>query len=305
MTSEETILNQEVNNSEETQVNETMQNASEEQATAATKGKKVDWKQVTIGAASGIAFGAGSVLFMGAVSANDDPDAPKPAIDGEQGTTSIPDTNVSVDASVPVATSVTDDMSFNEAFAAARQEVGPGGVFEWHGNVYGTYYADEWNNMSDEEKAEFASHISYGATDDNTTDNNHHTAQDDQNTTDLHNNDEQKEDDQLTAEVDDQTPEVEIIDMVSGTFENGTPATILDMEIDDVPVMAIDYNMDNTVDVLLSDTDGNGIVDEYTDVSDLGLTIDSYLEAGQESLLTAGNDLPDYIDDAATDNFMA
>jgi len=41
------------------------------------------------------------------------------------------------------ATSVNDEMSFNEAFAAARAEVGPGGVFEWHGHSYNTYYAEE------------------------------------------------------------------------------------------------------------------------------------------------------------------
>lgn len=38
---------------------------------------------------------------------------------------------------------VTDDMSFSEAFAAAREELGPGGVFEWNGQLYGTFYATE------------------------------------------------------------------------------------------------------------------------------------------------------------------
>lgn len=50
---------------------------------------------------------------------------------------------------------VSDNLSFGEAFAQARAEVGPGGVFHWHGNAYGTYYADEWNAMSDAEKAEY------------------------------------------------------------------------------------------------------------------------------------------------------
>ena len=56
-----------------------------------------------------------------------------------------------------VAPHVTDDMSFNEAFASARAETGPGGVFCWRGNIYGTYYADEWNAMSDSERDLFAS----------------------------------------------------------------------------------------------------------------------------------------------------
>ena len=55
---------------------------------------------------------------------------------------------------LPIA-DVNDDMSFDEAFASAREEVGPGGVFYWHGGIYGTYYEDEWNEMTDEEKADF------------------------------------------------------------------------------------------------------------------------------------------------------
>lgn len=43
----------------------------------------------------------------------------------------------------PHATSVNDDMSFSEAFANAREELGPGGVFEWNGQIYGTFYEDE------------------------------------------------------------------------------------------------------------------------------------------------------------------
>ncbi len=64
------------------------------------------------------------------------------------------------DGALPVADSVNDSMSFSEAFSAARAEVGPGGVFEWRGNVYNTYYAEEWNNMSEEDKSEFVDHLS-------------------------------------------------------------------------------------------------------------------------------------------------
>lgn len=38
---------------------------------------------------------------------------------------------------------VNDEMSFGEAFAAARAVYGPGAMFEWHGNVYNTYYKEE------------------------------------------------------------------------------------------------------------------------------------------------------------------
>lgn len=61
-----------------------------------------------------------------------------------------------------VAGSVNDSMSFNQAFAAARAELGAGGVFEWRGGVYGTYYATEWNSMSAAEKAEWNHNFSWG-----------------------------------------------------------------------------------------------------------------------------------------------
>lgn len=48
-----------------------------------------------------------------------------------------------------------DNMSFGDAFAAAREDVGPGGIFFWHGGVYSTYYKEEWESMTDEEKAEY------------------------------------------------------------------------------------------------------------------------------------------------------
>ena len=36
--------------------------------------------------------------------------------------------------------------SFNDAFLAARNELGPGNTFEWNGNFYTTNYADELLN---------------------------------------------------------------------------------------------------------------------------------------------------------------
>lgn len=64
-----------------------------------------------------------------------------------------------IEPDIDLATSVNDDMSFNEAFAAARSEVGAGGAFEWRGNMYNTFYAEEWNSMSAEERAEFDSNF--------------------------------------------------------------------------------------------------------------------------------------------------
>lgn len=59
----------------------------------------------------------------------------------------------------PSSTHVTDDMSFKDAFAVAREEVGPGGIFEWNGKTYNTYTKEEMNEMSNEQKQEFVASV--------------------------------------------------------------------------------------------------------------------------------------------------
>ena len=61
----------------------------------------------------------------------------------------------------PVAQNVTEDMSFSDAFAIARAEVGPGGVFHWHGKWYGTYTKAEWDSMDADDIAKYNQSISH------------------------------------------------------------------------------------------------------------------------------------------------
>ncbi len=51
-----------------------------------------------------------------------------------------------------VATKVTDDMSFDDAFKTARTEVGPGGLFVWNDTYYGTFNEREWENLPEAKK---------------------------------------------------------------------------------------------------------------------------------------------------------
>ena len=121
------------------------------------------WKYVTLGGVPGILLGAG-MLYAGQVSAQAlaaeaeavevvDDDSIEVENEAEEPTDIVEPVDAAslVPDSLNVA-HVSDSMSFGEAFAAARAEVGPGGVFYWHGGVYGTYYADEWNAMTDEQK---------------------------------------------------------------------------------------------------------------------------------------------------------
>lgn len=109
------------------------------------------------GVASAIA-GAGLGILLGAVGsfATNHVMAADNLSDGDNvGDTDNGESYEWIDSDVEIADSVNDDMSFKEAFAAARAEVGAGGAFEWRGNLYGTYYANEWENMSAEEKEEY------------------------------------------------------------------------------------------------------------------------------------------------------
>ncbi|MGA0555883.1 hypothetical protein ACO2Q8_04465 [Larkinella sp. VNQ87] len=68
--------------------------------------------------------------------------------------------NESTPANEPtVATHVTDEMSFEDAFKTARQEVGPGGYFEWNGHLYNTYYKEEWEALSPSEREEYTASV--------------------------------------------------------------------------------------------------------------------------------------------------
>lgn len=49
-----------------------------------------------------------------------------------------------------------DDLSFSQAFGNARKELGANGVFKWRGQLYGTMLKDEWDDLSDEGRDQFA-----------------------------------------------------------------------------------------------------------------------------------------------------
>lgn len=104
--------------------------------------KKETWKPVTIGGLTGILMGAGSVYGAQKLisEAGDD-------VQSANSTEGVRCVNTN------------DDLSFAEAFNVARTELGPGGVFTWHGNIYNTYTAEEWQAMTENEQKEFAEEV--------------------------------------------------------------------------------------------------------------------------------------------------
>ena len=329
-----TILNRQDEN-EETQLKNNQQETVETGQNTTPKSDKknsVNWKEVAIGGVSGILLGGASVIFSGAVSALDDPDAPQKENEhDDHGTPISPDSHITVDG-LQVADNVTDDMSFSEAFAAARADVGAGGVFEWHGGVYGTYYANEWNSMTPEQRAEFGSHISYGATsttastsgqhptETSNQSNEHHQTADTNHTTDTHQSEEhqpatQQQHSESVEVVEVEHPSdngVQILGIHEATLENGTEVTMGQLAVEGQDVIVVDIDQDGTFDALIVDANGDGQIDsnEIQDIQGDGLTVDALQQQmdaqdAQINNYLADDTQPDYINDADATGFSA
>lgn len=102
---------------------------------------KETWKPVTIGGLTGILMGAGAMYGVQAIASGSNDVVASGATEG-----------------LKVAT-VDDTMSFSQAFESARAQVGAGGVFTWHGNIFNTYTADEWKALSHNDKHHFAEQV--------------------------------------------------------------------------------------------------------------------------------------------------
>lgn len=113
------------------------------------------WKKVTFGTTTGILLGAGAIQGVNHFTANHNGDTAQ----GTGGSVSTEaDATAPVYGDAPVA-HVSDSISFDQAFASARAEVGPGGAFAWHGGIYGTYYETEWDAMSDEQRVAYTQSV--------------------------------------------------------------------------------------------------------------------------------------------------
>lgn len=109
------------------------------------KKNKGNWKEVSIGGVTGILLGGAGAF--GAYAMTNKEDGAEVSTD----TATVPH----IEGAPVMATGVNDNMSFSEAFEAARAEVGAGGTFEWHGSVYGTYTSDEWNALTPAQRDDF------------------------------------------------------------------------------------------------------------------------------------------------------
>lgn len=307
-------------NSEETKIlnqSEEIKNEETIKEEAAPNNKKVGTGEKVAYAAGGFAAGVASGVAGSAFAASPSDEAKEEMLAATaevEGTTDAAETEASTEstetapvqeeAPTPqeaiVATSegvkvaqVDDDVSFSEAFADARAQVGPGGVFEWRGHVYNTYYESEWENMSPAERAEYQSKIDYSAVTDgsDTTANVQATASQTEIAPDAQMVDSQPE-----------NTEVKVLGVEVMTDAEGNQATIAGLEIDGQAAIMVDVDNDGMMDVIAVDEDGNGQLteNEVYDASELNISTQDLMAQvpGNETYMAQNDGMPDYMNDA-------
>lgn len=213
---------------------------------------KENWKSVTISGITGILMGAGTTYATRELTSGDEKVA-------------------ELDERIR-ETVAEDSQSFKEAFDAARAELGPGAVFRWRGNLFNTYTEDEWNNMSDEDKEQFAQNL------------NPEVSPSDIDTAQIENLEEGAENDVEVQMVEEDAAvasveveedavhdeplqdagddDVRVIGYGDVDLANGHSVTVEELEINGQRVAVIDVDQDGVGDIAMSDINGNNQADD-------------------------------------------
>lgn len=200
---------------------------------------------------------------------------------------------------------VNDEVSFSEAFADARAQVGAGGVFEWRGHVYNTYYESEWDNMSSAERAEFQSKVDYEAVTEIEASVESPTNNMAQNTISVEPTEPEQPVIAENAEmVDPQSDDsgVRVLGVEVVADADGNQMTIAGLEIEGHGAIMVDVDNDGMMDLIGVDENADGQLseNEIYDASELGVTTQDLMEQmPNDNLYYAQDDsMPDYMNDA-------
>ena len=201
--------------------------------------------------------------------------------------------------------------NFAEAFSQARAQVGAGGIFEYDGKLYGTYLADEWNQMSDEEKIDFQSRVnnmpaSYASTTVHHTEiHNHYYAGS------ISNNHDEAANQPATGttlQVEEVNDEVRVLGVETVQTEDGQIMNIAALEHGDDHALLVDVNNDGMMEVLLHDDNNDGQLqeNEIYDISEAQIAISDLVDTNHHTdqyMASADDGMPDYVNDP--DNMMS
>lgn len=102
-------------------------------------------------------------------------------------------------------------------------------------------------------------------------------------------------------------PTVEMVGYERATTDDGSQIDIAVVRIDGHEVGLIDADMDGRVDFIASDLNGNGQMDEgeVAYITDQNIDMRQFQDAADFNPLYAQNDMPDYVNDADVDTYMA
>ena len=156
-----------------------------------------------------------------------------------------------------VAEGITDNMSFEEAFATARDEVGGGGIFLWQGNLYGTHYKEEWDAMTPAERDDYWASVHRAEQEDD-----YLLAQQEADSEGEEYVGDVIDDDGNSQELD--LNEDGIIDAVAQDTDGDGQADQIYVDTDQdgkIDAVAADMDGDGKIDVIAQDTDGDGEMD--------------------------------------------
>ncbi|MBO4954812.1 MAG: hypothetical protein J6C77_00220 [Muribaculaceae bacterium] len=107
---------------------------------AYTPDTQIGWTEITISGVCGIVLGDASAYAANHTDGSDVDYIDVSAFDSH---------------THQVAVGNYDSLPFDEAFTRVRALNGPGSSFEWHGRIYGTYYASEWKTLTREQRHAF------------------------------------------------------------------------------------------------------------------------------------------------------
>ena len=205
---------------------------------------------------------------------------------------------------------VNDEASFAEAFADARAQVGPGGAFEWRGHVYSTYYEEEWNNMSADERANYQSKIDYETVAGEPTPSKPSTTATEEVADVKPIVETSTEEPTLAANaemVDEQPSQggIKVLGVEAVVDPQGNPMTVAAIEIDNDQALLVDVDNNGMMDVIMVDENHDGQIseNEIYDASEAQIAtadLQHHMAASQDpGMLMASNDgMPDYMNDA-------
>ena len=211
---------------------------------------------------------------------------------------------------------VNDEASFSQAFADARAQVGPGGAFEWRGHVYSTYYEEEWNNMSAEERANYQSKIDYETVAGESTPSKPVASTSTEEVSEVKPEVEAASIETTNTEsamaantemVDEQSQQggIKVLGVEAVVDPQGNPMTVAAIEIDNDQALLVDVDNNGIMDVIMVDENHDGQIseNEIYDASEAQIStadLQHHMAASQDpGMMIACNDgMPDYMNDA-------